>query len=101
MPTVAGHLAPRPPIASSGRGIRPQPPQRPSHYKFLAMRLHEKEFTARYYRPPFILTFSFHVSGTFGKEDVLIYKRCIIRPKVFHPVILTEKNYLKKFLYLH
>ena len=32
---------------------------------------------------------------TFGEEDVLIHKRCIIRPKVFHPVVLTQKNYLK------
>ena len=39
--------------------------------------------------------------GTFGEEDVLIHKRCIIRPKVFHPVILIQKNYLKKSFYLH
>ena len=32
---------------------------------------------------------------TFDEEDVLIHKRCIIRPKVFHPVILIQKNYLK------
>ena len=36
--------------------------------------------------------------GTFGEEDVLIHKRCIIRPKVFHPV--TEKLSQKSF-YLH
>ena len=38
--------------------------------------------------------------GTFDEEDVLIHKRCIIRPKVFHPVILIHKNYLKKSFYL-
>ena len=37
---------------------------------------------------------------TFGKEDVLIHKRCIIRPKVFQPIILLQKNYLKSF-HLH
>ena len=40
------------------------------------------------------------MSGTFGEEDVLIHQRCMIRPKVFHPVILIEKNYLKKSFYL-
>ena len=39
--------------------------------------------------------------GTFGEEDVFIHKRCIIRPKVFHPVILIKKNYLKKSFHLH
>ena len=82
-------------------GSAPRPPQHPSHYKFLAMRLHEKEFTAHYNRPPFILAFGIHVSGMFGEEDVLIHKRCIIQPKVFHPVILIQKNFLKKSFYLH
>ena len=42
-----------------------------------------------------------NIPGTFGEEDVLIHKRCIIRPKVFHPVILIQKNFLKKSFHLH
>ena len=38
---------------------------------------------------------------TFGEEDVLIHKRCIIRQKVFHSVILIQKNYLRKSFHLH
>ena len=45
MPPVAGGLAPRPPIASRGWGIRPQTPQRLPHRRFLATRLHEEKFT--------------------------------------------------------
>ena len=53
-PPVAGFL---PPVVG---GSAPRPPQRPPpHCRFLAMGLHEEKFTARYCRPPFILTFSF------------------------------------------
>ena len=82
-------------IASGGWGICPQAPQHLPHRRFLATRLHEEKFTARCCWPPFVLAFGFNMPGTFGKEDVLIHKRCIIRPKIFHPVILIQKNYLK------
>ena len=39
--------------------------------------------------------------GTFGKEDVLIHKRCIIGPKVFHPVILNTEKLSQKSFHLH
>ena len=34
-------------------------------------------------------------------ENVLIQKRCLIRPKAFYPDILIQKTYLKKSFYLH
>ena len=85
------------PICLRWLGIRPQTPTTPPFYcRFLATGLREEKFTARYCRP----RFGFNMPGTFD-EDVLIHKRCIIRPKVFHPVILIQKNYLKKTFHLH
>ena len=45
------------PIASGSWEI--QTPQRLPHRRFLATRLHEEKFTARYCRPPFVLAFGF------------------------------------------
>ena len=61
----------------------------------------EEVFTARYCRPAFTFASGFHVFKMSGIEDGLIQKRCIIRPKVFHPVILIQKTYLKKSFHLH
>ena len=59
MPPVAGGLAPRlqlPPVVG---GFAPRPRNASPHRRFLATRLHEEKFTARYYRPPFVLAFGF------------------------------------------
>ena len=102
MPLVDGGQTP---IASGGWGISPQTPAAPPpHCGFLATRQHKEEFTAHFCRPPFVLAFGFkRVWNVWQRrqEDVLIHKRCMIRPKVFHPVILKQKNYLKKSSYLH
>ena len=95
MPPVAGGLAPRPQLPPVVGGSAPRPRNASPHRRFLATRLHEEKFTARYCRPPFVLAFGFKYTWKFGEEDVLIHKRCIIRPKVFHLIILIQKNYLK------
>ena len=59
MPPVAGGLAPRPqlPPVVGGSALRPATP--PPVRRFLATRLHEEKFTARYCWPPFVLAFDF------------------------------------------
>ena len=90
------------PITSGGWGIRPPDPATPPpHRRFLATHLHEEKFTARYCRPPFVLAFSFKYAWNVCEEDVLIHKRSILRSKVFHLIIIIQKNYLKKSFHLH
>ena len=50
---------PQTPIASGGWGIRSRPHNASPHRRFLATRLHEEKFTARYCGPPFVLAFGF------------------------------------------
>ena len=57
MPPVAGGLAPKlqlPPVVG---GSTPRPRNASPHRRFLATRLHEEIFTARYCRHPFVLAF--------------------------------------------
>ena len=59
MPPVAGGLAPRaqlPPVVGES-ALRPH--NASPHRRFLATRLHEEKFTARYCRPPLVLAFGF------------------------------------------
>ena len=85
LPPVVGGSAPR---------VRNTSP----HCRFLAARLHEEKFTAGLHLYWLLVL---NIPGTFGEENVCIHKRCIIRSKVFHPVILIQKNYLKKSCHLH
>ena len=103
-PYASGGWGPCPqtPIASGGWGIHPQTPQRPPPHRRFWLRactkknlLHVTAGLHLYY------LLVLNMRGTFGEEDVLIHKRCIIRPKAFHPVILMQKNYLKKFFHQH
>ena len=93
------------PIASGGWGIRPPDPATPSpHRRFLATRLHEQKFTARYCRPPFVGLLAFSLKYAWNvwrrcSHSQTMY--CILRPKVFHLIILIQKNYLKKSFHLH
>ena len=59
---------PQTPIASGGWGICSQTPQRLSHCRFLATRLHEEKFTARYCQPPFVLAFGFKYTWNVGRR---------------------------------
>ena len=59
MPPVAGGLAPRPQLPPVVGGSAPRPRNTSPHRRFLATRLHEEKFTARYCRPPFVLAFGF------------------------------------------
>ena len=59
MPPVAGGLAPRPQLPPVVGRSAPRPATPTTHRRFLATRLHEEKFTARYCRPQFVLAFSF------------------------------------------
>ena len=59
MPPVAGGLAPRPQLPPVVGGSAPRPHNASPHRRFLATRLHEEKFTARYCGPPFVLAFGF------------------------------------------
>ena len=59
MPPVAGGLAPRPQLPPVVGGSAPRPRNTSPHRRFLATRVHEEKFTARYCRPPFVLAFGF------------------------------------------
>ena len=59
MPPVAGGLAPRPQLPPVVGGSAPRPCNTFPHRRFLATRLHEEKFTARYCQPPFVLAFGF------------------------------------------
>ena len=62
IPPVAGGLAPRPQLPPMVGDPLPDPTTPLPHRRFLATRLHEEKFTARYYRPPFVLAFGFKYS---------------------------------------
>ena len=59
MPPVAGGLAPRPQLPPVVGGFAPRPHNASPHRRFLATSLHEEKFTARNFRPPFVLAFGF------------------------------------------
>ena len=69
MPPVAGGFAPRLQLPSVVGGSAPRPSNASSHRRFLATRLHEEEFTARYCRPAKF--FFYH-----GFADLLRHIRC-------------------------
>ena len=94
---------PQTPIASGGWGIRPQTPQHLPPSQIFGYAPTWRKIYCTLLPASICITFGFKytVPGTFGEEDVLIHERCIIRPKVFHPVILIQKNYLKKSFHLH
>ena len=103
MPPVVGGLAPRlqlPPVVG-GSTPRPRnaPPPLIADFWLRACTkknlLHVTAGLHLYY------LLVLNMPGAFGEEDVLIHKRCIIRPKVFHPVTLIQKSYLKKSFYFH
>ena len=103
MPPVAGGLAPRlqlPPVVG-GSAPRPRNAPPPHHSRFLATGCSKKNLLHVTAGLHLYYLLVLNMPGTFGEEDVLIHKRCIIQPKVFHPIILIQKNYLKKSLHLH
>ena len=55
----AGGLSPRPQLPLVVGKSAPIPATSPTHRRFLATRLHEENFTARYCRPPFVLAIGF------------------------------------------
>ena len=59
MPPVVGGLSPRPQFPPVVGRSAPRPATPPTHRRFLATRLHEEKFTARYCRPSFVLAFGF------------------------------------------
>ena len=63
MPPVAGGLSPKPQLPPVVGGSAPRPHSASPHRRFLATRLHEEKFTARYCRPPFVLAFGFKYTG--------------------------------------
>ena len=82
-----------PPHASSVWVLAPRPPQRPpsiaDFWLLACMKKNLLHVTAGLHLH---LLLALNMPGTFGEEDALICKRCIIRPKVFHPVKLIQKN---------
>ena len=80
----------------------PDPATPPSHRRFLATRRHEEKFTARYCRPPFVFAFGFkyvwNVRQRRCSHSQTVYNTA--KSTVFHPVILIQKNYLKKSFHL-
>ena len=81
------------PIAYGGWGIRSQTPQRLPHRRFLATRLHEEKFTARYCRPPFVLAFGFKYTWNVWR------RRCSYSQTVYNTAesISPGNNYTVKF----
>ena len=102
MPPVAGGLAPRPQLPPVVGGSAPRPCNTSPIADFwlrACMKKNLLHVTAGLHLYKLLVL---NIPGTFGEEDVLIHKRRpIIRPKVFHPVILIQKNYLKKSFHLH
>ena len=93
---------PQTPIAPVVGGSAPRPRNAPPHCRFLAMGLHEEKFTARYCRPPFILTFGFKYAWNVWR------RRCSHSQTVYNTAksispgnTYIQKNYLKKSFYLH
>ena len=101
MPPVAGGLAPRPRLPPVVGGSTPRPRNAPPHRRFWLRACTKKNLLHVTAGLHLYYLLVLNMRGTFGEEDVLIHKRCIIRPKAFHPVILMQKNYLKKFFHLH
>ena len=69
------------PIASGSWASAPKPRNTSPHRKFLATRLHEEKFTARYCRPPFVLAFGFKYTMNFWR------RRCSHSQTVYTTVI--------------
>ena len=81
------------PIASVGWGIRSQTPQRLPYRRFLATRLHEEKFTARYCRPPFVLAFGFKYTWNVWR------RRCSLSQTVYNTAksISPGNTYTEEF----
>ena len=100
MPPVAGGLAPRPHLPPMVGGSAPRPRNTSPHRRFLATRVHEEKFTARYCRPPFVLAFGFKCAWN-------VWRRCFHSQTVYNTAksispgnTYTEKLSQKSF-HLH
>ena len=86
-------LALRPQLPPVVGGSAPRPHNASPHCKFLATRLHEKKFTARYCRPPFVLAFDFKYTWNVWR------RRCFHSQTVYNTVksISPGNTYTEKF----
>ena len=95
MPPVAGGLAPNPNCLRWLGDPPPDPRNVPPIANFWLRACLKKNLPHVTAGIHLYKLLTLNMPGTFGEEDVLIHKRCTIRPKVFHLVILIQKNYLK------
>ena len=71
-PAAVGGLAPRPPLASGGWGLRPQTPKTAPQCEFLATRLPEHwGIIEKQYRPYLVVDYQFFFYHSISQEEAL------------------------------